>query len=164
MGLDITAYRKLTPVPDAPLDADGYPEDWDNHVMFGPSMEWSEQHWPGRSEGVDSRTVYAYEESYRFRAGSYGGYNRWRSELAELAGYEDVEDFWDRAPADAPFFELIHFADNEGTIGPVVSAKLAKDFADHADKVGASGDFASRYSLWRKAFEMAADGGAVDFH
>lgn len=66
----------------------------------------------------------------------------------------------------SPFFELIHFADNEGVIGPVVSAKLAKDFRDNYERAKAFGDgyWLSKYEKWMAAFEMAADNGAVEFH
>jgi hypothetical protein len=70
-----------------------------------------------------------------------------------------------------PFWELIQFADNEGYIGPTVAAKLATDFANWADRAK---EFAKdpevgewwlvSYNKWRQAFELAADGGVVDFH
>lgn len=72
-----------------------------------------------------------------------------------------------------PFFELIHFSDCEGTIGPVVSKKLAEDFAKYqkaADSfIGTHDDgkpggyFAEIYAEFRKAFETASNNGAVDF-
>lgn len=61
-----------------------------------------------------------------------------------------------------PFWELIHFADNEGTIGPATAAKLAKDFAEfqaEADKLEDDVEarwFREKYADWRKAFEVAA--------
>jgi hypothetical protein len=60
--------------------------------------------------------------------------------------------------------ELINFADNEGIIGTTACAKLAKDFAEHAAKAGRNGWCAKLYRDWQTAFEMAADGGCVDFH
>ena len=53
-------------------------------------------------------------------------------------------------------------------IGSAVSAKIAKDFAEFDEKaktiqVGSYGWFYGLYQEWRKAFEMAADGGAVNF-
>ena len=35
MGLDITAYRRLKPVPDAQCDEEGWPVDYDQFVRFG---------------------------------------------------------------------------------------------------------------------------------
>jgi hypothetical protein len=53
--------------------------------------------------------------------------------------------------------------------GPIVSAKLAADFAknqERADKYETTDAewFRLKYADWRKAFETAADGGAVNFH
>jgi hypothetical protein len=68
--------------------------------------------------------------------------------------------------SEGPFWELIHFSDCEGTIGPEVSAKLAQDFARYQDQADAHPDerFRDLYATWRTAFEMASQGGAVDFH
>lgn len=163
MGLDITAYRKLSVDPAAKIDEDGDTVNWKKCWKPGISLEWSERCWPGRAAGIGADNVYAYEERMDFRAGSYSGYNDWRSELAKMVG-KTTKEIWD-THAPGPFVELIDFADNEGVIGPAVAAKLAKDFAEHqtqADAIG--GWFAVMYRTWRKAFEVAADGGAVDFH
>lgn len=162
MVLDITAYRQLTPVENPALDEDGNPEDWENHFMPGASMEWSEKAFPGRGEGVDAKTVYSFADSFGFRAGSYSGYNSWRRELAKMAGVPEDVMFTER---NGPFAELINFADNEGTIGPIVSAKLAKDFDAHLTEAEAIGGwFLEKYTDWQKAFTMASDNGAVSFH
>jgi hypothetical protein len=132
MGLDITAYRGLKPAPEAELDEDGYPVD--------------------------------YESYWRTGAGSYGGYNMWRRELAELGGISG--DYSQEPPAGAPFAELVWFPDNEGVIGPVVAKKLLKDFQDHFEKAKDTLDNYSfdKYVDWMKAFEFASDNGAVEFH
>ena len=165
MGLDITAYRGLTKIDNAEME-DGQPKNWETDVMF-----WSNYpEFPGRSEGVDTNgTVYNFADKFGFRAGSYSGYNNWRELLAEFAGYDGARQVWDGKTG--PFSELINFADNEGTIGPVVSAKLARDFAEfqeRADAFTAPEDWGNywhqKYNDWRKAFEMAADNGAVAFH
>lgn len=102
-----------------------------------------------------------------FRAGSYGGYNEWRKWLCSLALGVDVDEVWKNPAAYAgkPFVELINFSDCEGTIGPVVSAKLAKDFAEFSARAaGANADgYGSLYRDFAKAFETAAKGGAVKF-
>lgn len=172
MGLDITAYRKITPAPDAPTQ-DGEPVDWENHFWAHPnSIKFTEENWPGHSEGI-APGVYKFADALKFRAGSYGGYNEWRSWLARVAGWSGAEECWRADETEArkrPFFELIHFADNDGVIGSKVAAKLAKDFADNEDKARgqAAGEhggwYFQQYQKWREAFEMAADGGAVDFH
>lgn len=165
MGLDITAYRQLEPAPHAELDGDGFPVDGKKYVWLDrASIEWTEQHWPGHSGGIKPG-VYAFAQAHSFRAGSYGGYNAWRDELARVMHGRSAEELWDGKVA-GPFIELITFADNEGIIGPQVAAKLAKDFADHQAKAEQVGDdyFLAKYNAWRLAFELAADGGAVNFH
>lgn len=162
MGLDITAYRNAKKTEGVELDSNGYPKDYDRFDLVSENdIEYTEENFPGRTEGVTTG-VYEPEESFGFRAGSYGGYNSWRNQLAQIAGFRDATDVWDNH-REGPFVELINFSDCEGIIGPKVSAKLAKDFADHADKAG-YGYFRDKYDEWRKAFEMAADGGYVDFH
>lgn len=167
MGLDITAYRQLTLVPDVERDDDNNPVDcrnlWHAHPV---SIEWAEQHFPGRSEGVVPDATYSYFEKFDFRAGSYGGYGDWRRELAERAGYRSADDVHKgNYPDGGPFYELINFGDNEGVIGPKVSAKLATDFQAMRGQVLEDADscFVQKYESWQRAFEMAADGGAVDF-
>lgn len=171
MGLDISAYRKLTPSPDVAKDEEGNPVEWDAVLHVHPeSLKWADEHFPGRSEGVRAG-YFTYEDSDGFRAGSYSGYNVWRDMLARYAGYPSASHVHEQSdPGDGPFIELINFADNEGYIGPVVSAKLAKDFADHESaiiaKAEADGEtwFIELYRKWRAAFAMAADGGCVEFH
>lgn len=168
MGLDITAYRKLTPDPDAKRDEDGEPVDYDNHYCPGAGVKWSQKEWPERAPELNHETVYSFEDAFGFRAGSYSGYNQWRATLAEFAASIFTG-------GRLPFGELIDFADNEGAIGTATSARLAEDFATHqasaeewaswTPTVSAHGGwFINLYGQWRKAFEMAADGGAVDFH
>lgn len=166
MGLDVTAYKKLTPAPNAKLDEHGWPDDDAHYRNFDSgTIDWTEGNWPGRTEGLKPG-VYSFEDSHGFRAGSYGGYNQWRRWLAKVAGLGTPEEIWASDDPKGPFVELINFADNEGVIGPVVSAKLAKDFADNEDRISKLGyDYEiAKYREWRKAFEMAADGGCVDFH
>jgi hypothetical protein len=132
---------------------------------------------PGRADDIEDRAVYKAQDSFGFRAGGYSGFNAWRNELAKMAGYplgqyEQYGKLWDSycvacwEGAKGPFSELINFSDCEGIIGSAVAAKLAKDFAEFqaaAEKVEMP-HFIIKYTEWRKAFEMAADAGAVRFH
>ncbi|MCM3425575.1 hypothetical protein [Bacillus paralicheniformis] len=162
MGLDIRAYKNLKVVENPQFDEEGL-VNWESEWMPGDSMKWSEKHFPGRGEGIDPDTVYTWEDSFSFRAGSYSGYGLWRSQL---------DKFRDKFRIDHGFSELINFADNEGVIGPVVSKKLAKDFNDHkkaaelfARTLGQYGEYwIDLYKTWKKAFEMASENGAVEFH
>lgn len=182
MGLDITAYRRVTKL-DVNFDEDGEAIDKDTGEPVDYDVRaYANPHFPGREEGAENRAAYTAQESMGFRAGSYSGYNAWRNELAKLAGYPETpfESFGNvRMRHDAgawvagsgPFWELINFSDCEGTIGPVVSSKLAKDFSEwderakqHDEDAGLNGGLYERFQEWRQAFEMAADGGLVDFH
>jgi hypothetical protein len=162
MGLDITAYRKLETAPDA--DPDNY--DYETVCRIYDGMETN---FPGRITGVKPG-LYHFANQFGFRAGSYGGYNVWRDQLAKLAGNTGAEQVWNRGVPGSAFYELINFSDCEGVIGPVVAAKLLRDFIEYeqrAEEFARANDdkyFLERYQHWKLAFEMAADGGAVDFH
>lgn len=184
MGLDITAYRKLTKI-DVVFDAGGDPIDPVTRETVDYDLNASiNNHFPGRADDIEDRAIYVADDRHGFRAGSYGGYNAWREELAKLAGYPGLErdpynvgqiqirhDAGAFSVTEGPFWELICFSDCEGVIGSSISAKLAKDFADWDDRAKAhSGSmdrpiwFYETYLEWRAAFEMAADAGAVEFH
>lgn len=179
MGLDITAHKQLSKI-DCVFDASGNPIHPETRealdFAFLASVNYD---FPGRNGSIEDGTYYNAGDSFGFRAGSYGGYNAWRDELAKLAGYPakpvdryntgSVQQRHDQGAWNAdsgPFWELINFSDCEGVIGAEVSAKLAKDFAEYQSAVDAHDDeyFRARYNEWRKAFEMASDNGAVDFH
>lgn len=181
MGLDITAFCGLKKI-DALFDSGGEPvnpvarEEIENY--FKPCVS---RDFPTRADDLEHDGVYLYADSFGFRAGSYGGYNGWRETLAKLVGYpalpfERIEGYKPSTVmshqigacnADSgPFYELLYFSYCEGTIGPKTSAKLAKDFAEWDEKAKAldAPFFYEKYCDWRKAFEMAAQDGAVDFH
>lgn len=166
MGLAITAYRQIRK------------KAWDHTSPQNPTdagffWAYCNKDFPGRNDTVEHREVYAFAERFDFSAGSYGGYGDWREELAIMAGWpllrsgdREAHAFSAWRATSGPFWELIHFADNEGVIGATTAAKLAKDFAEYQSKADAHPDdwFRDMYAKWRKAFEIAADGGAVDFH
>ncbi len=164
MGLDITAYRRLTPAPDAQVDADGCPVDSGYVAIDAQTMAWTEENWPGRTAPLQPG-IYSAAERNGFPAGSYSGYGAWRDWLAKRAGYSSAAAVWDN-PKPGLFVELINFADNEGYIGATVAAKLAKDFAEYKERICGQDDTweTNLYAKWQKAFEMAADGGCVAFH
>lgn len=182
MGLDISAYRRVTKL-DVIFDEDGEAIDKETHEYVDCDVRvFANPDFPGRAEGVEHRAAYKAQESMGFRADSYSGYNAWRNELAKLAGYPKTpyetygnvrvgHDAGAWAAEKGPFWELINFSDCEGTIGPVVSAKLAKDFSEWDERAkqydqdnALDGYFYKRLQEWRQAFEMASDGGLVDFH
>lgn len=176
MGLDVTAYKGLTKL-DCVFDADGEPID---PATREPIDEYFRSHgtneFPGRDEGIESGAVYRYDESLAGPSLGYGGYNRWREELARLAGYEPTPHTrWGQTEmlhaaacwsgATGPFAELINFTDCDGVIGPVVAARLLTDFKAFDERAQAIGEaFYAVYREFTECFEMAAQDGAVSFH
>lgn len=162
MGLSVSAYKKISKVDVTNDDGE----------RLGYLRAWVNPDFPGRADEIEHRAWYAYEDSCKGISRSYGGYGDWRNQLAELAGWptkpgakrSHAESAWEAESG--PFWELINFADNEGVIGAAVSAKLAKDFAAYQEKADAHPDqfFRAGYADMRRAFELAADGGCVDFH
>lgn len=157
MGLDISYYRQAKYVREYPEDGDyDYPNEIGAHV--NPDF-------PEQADGLISG-IYTAEDEGGFRAGSYGGYNQWRSQLAGLAGYTDRAAFQGSVPPGSAFLPLINFSDCEGVIGPKTSAQLAADFAEYQHAADRHPDdwFRQKYADWRTAFETASDNGFVDFH
>lgn len=179
MGLDVTAWERVERVDhegDEPPEPGGY----DDHAhLSGDFRERGDDLEPGwyRTGG----------ERHDFRAGSYSGYNWWRAELGALVGTRP-EEVWEAAKVahretgasleavperyrDLPFVELLDFTDCDGYVGPRTSAALAADFAEWAERAEAragtiaNGDYwIETYREFRRAFEVAARGGAVRFH
>lgn len=160
MGLDATAYSTATLLePHERTD-----DCWDEHrraYIIDPDFHRS-------LRGLVSDRCYAVEGSRVRVSNSYGGHGHLRRELARVFLGVEPEAVW-RAPddyADRPFFELIHFADNEGTIGPEAAADLAADFAAGREQFRAEVEDhwnRAKYDEWAAAFTIAAHHGLVDF-
>lgn len=177
MGLDISAYKNIQPI-DCLFDTDGEPVNPQTREPI--EGDWRKFHsncnFPDSATDIDFTKVYRASESMGFRAGSYGGYNQWREELAKLGGWPEIEIEKFGAPfkscaasawnaTSGLFLELINFSDFEGTLGTAVSKKLLEDFRANEEKAKAIGGyFYGKYQEWTKAFEMAADNGAIYFH
>jgi len=176
MGLDISAYKGLEKI-DCVFDEEGDPIDATTREPIDYDVRpWVNPDFPGRADDIESRAVYKSADSMSLTGWGYGRYNAWREQLAKLAGYPATEfksygttqmryDAGAWAATAGPFWELIYFTDCDGTVGSAISAKLAKDFADHAAAAEAiGGHFFEVYQEFRDAFEMAADNGCVRFH
>lgn len=179
MGLDVTAYSKLRKI-DCVFNAEGAPIDpqtkepldYDNYVL-----PYHNPDFPGRADDIEDKACYGFADSTYVTCGAYSRYFRWRDNLAQLAGYplghyeqygQEYDSYcvacWNGETG--PFSELINFSDCEGTIGSAVAKKLCADFAAHQEQADAHADeyFRRKYGEWRAAFELAADGGCVQFH
>lgn len=185
MGLDVTAYSEATLLPEHEFRPDECFEA--GHVrafayaQFHQSMrglEWDKSlsDYQGNADVFIGGREYLCGGKSEWLSIGYGGHRVFRKRLAsDLLGvtaeaiWTDPDKFrW------LPFFELIEFADNEGTIGPEAASDLAIDFRDFADRADAewskpdSTGWAERlhslYIQWRQLFDLAAGGGLVNFH
>ena len=174
MGLAITACSHLELAKEISDQSEILDEEWlDDQEWVGHA---GFDRLDGRPQGFYKRTEAT--ESTSFGPGSYGTYNGWRANLAQSILGIDPQEIWMACESfvDKPFVELICFSDCEGAIGSDTSAKLAKDFSDHAEKARqwAEEYFAGWkdeidwwvyvYESFQRAFEVAAQGGFVMFH
>lgn len=159
MGLDITAYRQIKKrEPQPAADVEVYP----NGVRFRANTDF-----PRQAEGVEeSPIVYDYAQAFDFHVGPYSGYNKMRDAVCVAVHGLSAASFWDllavnREPKD--LHDWINFSDCEGVIGSKCAAKLAEQWRRNADNiVKAIG--AEHYAVWQVAFDMASDGGAIQYH
>lgn len=188
MGLDITAYETAIELPPHEYSEGTAENHWEDscydlghervfvYVGFEQSARGlvlydNVKHYDGGT-GIRYGPCYQVDrgKSFGFRAGSYGGYNAFRDALSQAAlGVPAKEVFLNPDEyLDKPFFELINFADNEGTIGPEAAADLYKDFVDWGEKIVNTylddSWFREKYEDWTKAFKLAGGSGIVDFH
>jgi hypothetical protein len=177
MGLDIRAYSRLTYVghheewtdEDAHYEQhhEAYSYDEFPHALMGlPDIRRSESVAQFITAGCFAET--AETESHGFRAGSYSGYGAWRRDLADR--FNPYRENGQPSP-EGPFYELIWFADNEGTIAQLAAVNLLAAFRQHEVEYRAAhadagqGDwFVAKYADWMRACELAADDGLIDFH
>lgn len=156
MGLDISAYQHVSLVDDEDLD-----EYEHIHVVNDPSFP----HTLGSL--LEGRYYEPFGEQFGFRAGSYSSYNQFREDLCLVALGVTPSIVW-RVPerfTGRPFFEMIHFSDCEGVIGPEVCAKLAHDFARGQMAVRPKlAEWDGLYDSWTIAYRLASKDGMVVFH
>lgn len=164
MGLDITAHEKAVLTDPHEHTDDCYEADHVRAFVY-EGFERS-------LRGLEPERCYEVSgESFHFRAGSYSGYGHFRDLLSKAVPLPGA--MWDDPPAhaDLPFFELVYFADNEGTIGPEAATDLLADFDEHGERVRAfiaaasapESFYADKVDDWHKAFRIAAGGGMVVF-
>lgn len=177
MGLDITAGSKIVFIE----AFDEYEVFEDKYYTYEPGKVCPyvclspERSFLGRDEPIDfhDKDYACYRvdgELMGFRAGSYSGYNDWRERLCQMVNHYSPQSLWehrdDPAVQALPFYPLIDFSDCEGVIGSVAAARLAADFEAYQTRADRHTDewFREKYQLWRRACELAADDGFIDFH
>lgn len=184
MGLSVYAYRKATPVEGhlSEMKGDGplvHCQDEDENGDLLHVVAFAYQGFERSMEGLEPGRCYVVEGTpLSFHAGSCTGYGEWRDDLSQTILGKSAHDAYaslleNPVQSRFPFLELICFADNEGTIGPLAAARLYADFVSHRSEYLRSleSDPAKRlfhyddlYEDFTKAFELASNGGLVEFH
>lgn len=162
MGLDVTAYGRLRKADRQEPEAE-YDLPCAVRIYVEPSFR-------ERCQDLEDRVVYECATECEGPSMAYSFYNRWRDRLAQIAGYGSAADVWNNKATTGRFVELIDFSDCEGCIGPTVCRKLAQDFGAFQQSVDLlpatieNDRFKEIYRKFRRAFELASNGGCVKFH
>ncbi len=92
---------------------------------------------------------------------SYSGYNRWRAQLCRAVCDVAPETVWDDIERfiDQPFYELVTFADNEGTLGGDTLKRLLAAFDEHAERLTVAG--VEHVDDWRRVLRAVVAGDGV---
>jgi hypothetical protein len=165
MGLDITACEHASPV--IPCDQDNEDHAYTDHIIA-----WVFEGFERSLRGLEMGVCYEVSgEMTEFRVGSYSSYHAWREELAQRALRVSAMTVGEYPSifVNQPFFELINFSDDEGTIGPEAASDLAADFGALRAKIAArpwadpedEAWFMEVYDQLQCAFERAAGGGGL---
>jgi hypothetical protein len=175
MGLDINAYKKID--FDSFKDRRQMTED-DLDSAYDEMLYLHSEHEPYKqSDGIKEGFYDRNEITFRFRAGSYSGYNHFRTTLCECFFGFSPEIIWNNTEnyKNKNFVELINFSDCEGFIGSKTSKKLFDDFYKNKDTFFdylkdndllpnfIKDNYKKNYKNWMKSFEIASDGGVVVF-
>lgn len=164
MGLDVTAYE-YAELTEPHEWIDDCTEEFNHKYAYiiDPSFSRS-------LRGLEEDRCYVVSGLTADTHNSYGGYSEFRSCLSEYILEVGPEEVWRSRVeyVNAPFFELICFADNEGTIGPYAASSLWLDFLDNREVFGEGckwDDYLmSKYDEWTEVMSVASDTGMVVFH
>jgi hypothetical protein len=167
MGLGICAYSKIELVEELSVDEANIRGDTPDGLIYLYFLDEFKE----RADSLKAGFYKVNGTDYRFRAGSYGGYNDWRNILSEVMLGIAPDIVWTNSAKfkGQPFYELIDFADNEGIIGPRTSMKLSLDFETEREKM--ANRARQRFQFWilgtydhfHKAFKLASDNGVLKF-
>jgi hypothetical protein len=163
--MDTTAFEHASPV--IPCDRDA-----EDHEHTGHVIAWVYEGFERSLRGLQMGVCYEVSgEMTEFRVGSYSSYHAWREELAQRALRVSAMTVGEYPSifVNQPFFELINFSDDEGTIGPEAASDLAADFGALRAKIAArpwadpedEAWFMEVYDQLQCAFERAAGGGGL---
>lgn len=178
MGLDVVAYKNISKVEDPKVsETEDLIQIYHGHFSY-------------QAGELGDGDYYDAEDCQHFVGIGYGGYSRFREELARIAGYDpkpidkpdygdpeyDSKSYFHRCPHihrayegeygdGSPFIELIAFSDCEGYICAEVSKKLHGDFKAHLDNAekGLDEHFFGVYKKFMSAFEYVSGNGFVRY-
>lgn len=189
MGVTVRAYSRLRLLPQHRTEARPYPDECEDggciraytYACFARSAEGladADIVWQGNYERLCANRCYqetAETRKVTVLSMSCTSYGEWRDALCRAVNGMPAEEFWAYGFEEAPFRDLIDFADNEGCIGPVAAARLTQDFASVAYRTrfethlsgGAETWLTERWLTiwddWLTAVQLAADEGLVRF-
>lgn len=160
MGLAVTAFEHATLLPEHVREEDCW-EDHEFAHIIDPDFARS-------LRGLTADRCYEVSGKTASVSNSYSGHDLFREALAQtFLGVDPVKVWGDSERwVDAPFYELIHFADNEGTIGPEAATDLLADFEAGRDAFRDASDddwLLRKYDEWAEVFHVAAGNGLVRF-
>lgn len=169
MGLDVSFYASATLVhgdlhPRALTEPKPGPteECWDTFTVAYVNPDF-----PDQADGITHKSCWRTEGRSAHIHHSYSGYNIFREWLCKAVlgvapeiVWANPEQWWNQ-----PLVPLINFSDCEGLIGPVTAQRLAQDFAQHRERLGADQDegMVKRYDEWAAAFALVGPTGFVRF-
>lgn len=134
MGLDVSFYTNLQWIEEQEIIEYCYENECGEFYKKYENGEivklWA---YKGFEEHNDKEGWYYSEYIDGFNAGSYGGYGMFRRELCDHFLKCVINHVWNNPYyyKDKPFYYLINFADNEGTISGKAFQKLKEDFRSH---------------------------------
>lgn len=154
MGLDITAY---------------------SNIKKRELLEYEESEYYFSNSGfiqsdminIENKEIQIdFDESFDFRAGSYGGYSIFRNELCLASNNITAEQLWSLQDETLKFYWLINFSDCEGYIGTSYCKILYDEFVKYEEDVKIKLDeyYHQTYDNFKEAFRLGANNGLVDFH
>lgn len=123
---------------------------------------------PAHLSGIEENKKYICKGGViSFQSGNHELFLEFKNHLSKIAGFDDYEHIWRLKPL-GYFVEFIYFTDDKGSIGPIISSKLYKDFSDnfqqakeYFDKIHNGNTFFALYQNWKKAFYFAKNHGAI---
>lgn len=193
MGLDTTSYAKIAALPEdwEPTVEGNDPEDLFDYLFeSGIHRACTYPDFPRAMDGLDGghdldstldfpalgNRWYHMEGRGPTTGSSYSGHSMFRTWIilefwsAELysSAYDNGSGFLTPAKYvdDAPFIDLLYFADNEGILGPEACYRLNRDFSQRVpgDSWDENEYYQRLYREWKDAVAHASNGGCIRFH